>query len=901
MRTFRNLALASVSLMAVASPAFAQTAPADASAADDSKDIVVTGTLIRGTQVVGAQTISVDSSAIVAKAAGSTNELLGLIPQISNTFNGRFEGDPRGIGAGISITKPNLRNLPGSNASSGSTTLVLMDGFRLTPVGVNQASTDVDVIPAAVLVGIDAVTDGGSSLYGADAVAGVLNFRTMRKFEGLKLDGNFGFGSTIKGYHQWDGAVTAGKSWATGNAYISAGYSSRDLILNSQTTWADGLVYNTAGVSRGINTECLSPVGSQIRYFKFGAAETNWTNNPAAPGAGRFPTGTACDTFTSQTYLPKQTRANLFAAVSQEFSDTISLRVTGYWTKRRTELSGYPRGMTTTDQVPVFANAVPPGNTAPVFPAGAAPGTIFTVLGGTGFSFGANSAYVNTPSRLGIETWGITPELTVKLGSDWQVRTMMHFGRSTNFQRFPGVNISLGQGYVNSGQLNPVNVAAASAAVVTDITDFENAQDTKQQMFSARVIADGPIFELPGGSAKLAVGAEYQNNQASSRLNQARVGAIKSLPFANYSRNSQSLFAEISAPVATFMDLSASVRYDHYSDFGSTTNPNLGIVLKPFSWIKFFGHWNTSFNAPTAVDGLGIGTGRFVCGIYTPAAGPTDPLKKWNGTGDCAFLAEGSKAGIKPQTAGSWAAGFEVTPIDRLRIGAEYYGIDFNDVLGTVDPTNQQTYISNQDLYVYNPSATAFSGILGQLTNGAALATQIPNTRIALLIDRRTVNFSKARLEGIDFHVNYDFETSIGRFDVGVNGNRATKSTQTTTGITNDLLPISPRINFSSNLGWSKGGASARVNVNYSGRNNDGSLNNLGQVQSVDPFIVTNLSLGYDFSESNGALKGASLRLNVDNLFGVTPQYIRRGAGNVLSYARWSLGRVIKLGFSYKY
>ena len=711
----------------------------------------------------------------------------------------------------------------------------------------------------------------------------------MRKFEGIKLDGNFGFGSTIKGYHQWDGAVTAGKSWSNGNAFISAGYSSRDLVLNGETSWANGLVYNAAGVPRGINTECISPVGSQIRYFKFGAAESNWTNNPAAPGAGVFPVGTACDTTPAQTYLPKQTRANVFAGLSQEFSDTISLHVTGYWTKRRSELQGYPRGMTTTAQ-------------APVFPVGAPPGTIFTVLGGTGFSFGANPAYVNTRSRLGIETWGITPELTVKLAGDWQVRTSMHFGRSSNFQHFPGVNLALGQSYVNSGALNPLNAAAASAAVVTDVTDWENAQDTKQQMFMARVVADGTLFELPGGDAKLAVGAEFQHNKASSRLNGARVGVLETLPYMNYSRNSKSIFAEVSLPIVEPLELSASVRYDSYSDFGSTTNPNLGFVLKPFSWIKLFGHWNTTFNAPTAVDGLGIGTGRFVCGIYTPTAGPQDPLRRWNGAGDCAFLAEGAKAGIKPQTGNTWAVGFEVTPFHNLKIGGEYYAIDFNNVLGSVDPTNAQTYISNQDLYVYNPSAATFATFLGQLTNGAALSTQIASSRIALLIDRRTTNFSKARFEGIDFHANLALDTGIGHFDIGVNGNRVTKAAQTTTGITNDLKGVNgPPVTIGNTVAWKKAGASARVTVNYSGRFRDGTVDYLGQPFYVDPFVVTNLSLGYDFGELQGALNGLLLRANVDNLFGVKPTNIRRASGNVLSYANWSLGRVFKIGFSYKY
>ncbi|MDG2005274.1 MAG: TonB-dependent receptor plug domain-containing protein, partial [Novosphingobium sp.] len=183
-----GVALSSLAV-ALAMPVSAHAEEAE----DDGKDpIVVTGTLLRGTEVVGAQTITVGSAAITEKAAGSTNELLSLIPQITNTFNGRFEGDPRGVRAGISINRPNLRSLPGFNRATGGVTLVLMNGMRLTPVGVGQSATDVDIIPTAVLAGVDAVTDGGTSLYGADAVAGVLNFRTITEYEGLKVDGNFG-------------------------------------------------------------------------------------------------------------------------------------------------------------------------------------------------------------------------------------------------------------------------------------------------------------------------------------------------------------------------------------------------------------------------------------------------------------------------------------------------------------------------------------------------------------------------------------------------------------------------------------------------------------------------------------------------------------------------------------
>lgn len=882
-----------VCTLAFASTAHAEEAP--------EPEIVVTGTLIRGTEVAGSQTITVDSDAIVAKGATSTNELLGLIPQISNAFNGRFEGDPRGVSAGISITKPNLRNLPSANTSSSATTLVLMDGMRLTPVGVNQAAVDVDIIPTAVLEGVDVVTDGGSSLYGADAVGGVLNFRTKRKFEGIKVDANFGLGTTIKGYHQWDGAITAGKSWSTGNAYVSVSHSERDLIGNGEVKWVDGRVYNAAGVGSYTFTQCASPVGTETRWFRFGPGASQFTNNPLAPGAGTFPVGTACDQRSSETYLPQQKRTNVFASVTQEVADNIDLRVTGYWTKRRTEIIGFPRGFTSAGS-PLTSGAL----VGAAFP-GAAVGSLTVIPGGTGFSFAPNAAYVNTPTRLGFETWGITPELTINLGGEWQLRNTVHLGHSKNYQRFPDVNAVLAQSYINAGQLNPLNVAAASASVVSDITDYENAQDTVQQMFVMRTIADGPLFALPGGDAKLAVGLEYQDNSANSRLVAGRVGVLSSQPYLKAQRNSKSAFAEVSLPLASFVDVAGSIRYDDYSDFGSTTNPSVGLTLKPISWLKIFGHWNKSFNAPTALDDLAIGTGRYVCGIYvaggTAAQRPTDPLgRDTSKQGTCAMVLQGSSPGLEPQTAESWAVGFEASPLSGLRFGGEFYSIDFKNVLGSLDPSNVSTYVTNADLYSYNVSAATFANVLATLTNGAALGAQHPNTDIAIIVDTRTTNLNAAKVEGVDFHINYDVDTSFGHLALGVSGTRTTKNFVTKGGVASDELGHgSARLFASTFLALNHGPLSARATVNYTGKFRDLAINNLGVSETVDPFIVTNINFGYDFGEAGGALDGTSLRLSVDNLFEEKPQTIKRPNGNNQPYNNWTLGRVIKFGISKKF
>lgn len=911
-KTFRlagfrtSVALSALAAVSLSSVAYAADAPADKE--DAKKDeIVVTGTLIRGTTVVGAQTITVDAKAIAAKAASSTNELLTAIPQISNAFNGRIEGDPRGISAGISITKPNLRNLPSNNTSSGSNTLVLVDGMRLTGVGVHEASVDPDIVPAAVIAGIDVVTDGGSSLYGADAVAGVLNFRTMKTFDGIKIDGNYGFGDTISKYKVWDGAITVGKSWSTGGAYISAGHSERDNVTNGDTPWSNGLVYTAAGVGSYNYTQCNSPVGTETRWKHYAPGVNNWTSNPLASGAGVFAVGTACDATSAKSYLPQQKRSNVYVSLSQELGDNLDLRITGYWTKRDTELTDYAQGFTAAGSTLTTGALVGGVYGDP------AVNTIVAIPAGTGFSFGPNAAYVNKNTKLGFETWGVTPEVTAKLSGDWQVRATGHFGRSTSYQSFAGVDTVKAQCYITgctgiaAGQLNPLNVAAASAAVVTDITNYENAQQTKQQMAMVRVIADGSLFALPGGNAKLAVGAEYQDNKADTHLATGTVGLISTIPYLSASRNSKSVFAELSLPVASFLDLNASVRYDSYSDSaGSTTNPNVGFAFKPTDWLKIYGHWNTSFNAPTAIDDLAIATGRYVCGIYTalstdPTKRPTDPLgRDTSKQGSCAFVMQGSSPNLKPQTADSWAVGFEVKPSTGLRMGGEFYAIDFQNVLGSLDPSKTSTYTTNPTLYTYNASAAEFAAFLATLTNGTALATQHVASDIAIIVDTRTTNLNSAKVEGVDFHVNFDTDADFGHVSMGTAGTVITRNKVSKLGVvSNDLGSGSPRFSSTTFVGWNNSTLSAKATVNYSGDYHDNATNNLGLVEAVRPFIVTNLAFGYNFAE--GMLAGSSLRLNIDNLFERTPQTIRRTNTNNATYNNWTLGRVIKLGFSAKF
>ena len=863
--------------------------------------------LIRNTQATGSQTVSVDAKAIEQVASSSTNELLTSIPQVGS-FNTRPEGDPRGLTAVSTIVRPNLRDFPSTNATSGALTLILVDGLRITPVGSNASSPDVDIVPSAVLAGVDIVTDGGSSLYGADAVSGVMNFRTMRKFDGIKFDGTYGFGDRIKGYHTWDGSVTAGHSWSTGNIYVSVSRSQRDAVVGSQVPWWNGVQYTAAGVAKTVSTQCNAPQATVTNWFRYGTAASAFTNNPAAPGAGAAALGTGCDITGSQTYSPGLKRTNVYASITNEFSDSVDFRMTGYWMKRDISLPQYPLGFTSAGSGITSAAQLTAAYSAALL---INPGSLFAVPEGTGFALGPNSNYVNKPQVVGIETWGVSPELTFKLGSNWGLRTSAHYGRSHNFMDVPQINSTAMNTYITGGQIVPGNIAAASAAVIADVTNWANRQETNHEMWMFKAVADGTIFTMPSGDVKMAIGAEYDSNKDGTRISQGQNGSINALPYASATSNVYSVFSEVHVPVASFLDLAGSVRYDHYNTFGGTTNPNIGFTMKPTSWLKLYGHWGTSYNAPTAFDKLGIGLGR--AGVnYSPTVRPNVATgKSDNGQGSYFIVLTGaSPAGLKPQTSNGWALGFDANPFSGLTFGAEFYSIHLKNAIGSVNPANNATYQTNPSAYIYNNELTAnsnalFNQIMGQLANGAAITTQVGSAAaVAILVDTRTSNINDAKVEGLDMHLNFETDTSIGHVSFTNSGVLRTRARITNSGaVTSELGHGGPRFTWSTGLGLrTEGGFSTKVTVNFSGVSHDQN-NSLGGIEEdINPFTITNLAVGYDFKNSDSVLKGLSLRANVDNLFNVSPSMIQRPVGsNGLSYVNWTLGRVFKVGGSFKF
>ncbi len=200
-----------------AAPAEDATLPqetlSDGSAADLGKDIVVTGTSIKGVAPIGSNLVSVGQATIEKTAPINVSQLVNTVPAIT-TSGSLAQGENA-----YSYYSPQIHSLAGS---SSNTTLVIMDGLRLPGGGTQFAQTDPNIIPVSAVERVEVLADGASSVYGSDAVAGVVNFITRRTYDGLEVNARYGFADN---YHNYDINGIWGTKWDTGGVYIAGSYS----------------------------------------------------------------------------------------------------------------------------------------------------------------------------------------------------------------------------------------------------------------------------------------------------------------------------------------------------------------------------------------------------------------------------------------------------------------------------------------------------------------------------------------------------------------------------------------------------------------------------------------------------------------------------------------------------
>lgn len=864
-----------VGFLFIGSPVLAQVSQPPAAAESEAvaqetvpdEEIVVTGTLLRGIAPTGTNVVALSAEDIGQTGAINANQLLARIPQVASAFGqvpALSGNDP-----GNSIVRPNLRNL---GAAGGSTTLVLVDGHRQVDAGILITAPDPDVIPPAVLERVDVVPDGGSSIYGSDAVGGVINFITRQRFDGFQADARYGFG---RDYHTFDTNLTAGTDWGSGSAYISFNYAENGLILGRDRGYA---------TQRAAQTGLCSPGTVQVTV---GGTTTSYALPGRVPG-----TVAQCDNIDESSVLPEVQRISTFGSLVQELGSGIDLSVKAFHTRRETtsssDLNRNGQSGTITAANPFY---VPIGPNDP---------------GTQTVSFGY--ATVATP-RIGnvLDEWGVTPTISADLGASWGLRVLGNVQQSTVTQtqtQFDAVaQANALAATTPSAALNPYDLTATSPSVLNGIAISER-QRGRQNLINGRAIVDGTPFTLLGNEVRLAVGVEFIRQELANSIQGTFVGS------SDVSRDVKSIFGEIALPIFAgqnarggfqALTLSASARYDDYSDFGDTFNPKLGFTWRPMDILTIRGNWGKSFNAPSLADTFGAPDTRAILFPFAPFPDPADPISVGSRP---SLLIAGGNGALQPQKADTWSLGAELTPADGLVLSGTYYNIRLRDQIGIIPIFGGNPYVPAYSAYVIKePTLAQAQALIGDLplVGGESLEAffAAANGRPYVLLDARRQNLGLLHQDGLDFNASYTMPTSFGTVDARVGGtytlNRDLAGAVGQPFIEQLETPGESRFSLLASLGVESGGFSGTATWTH--RAGYDANPNIGTQDRVDGFDTIDLFLGYEV-EGTGLLSDLSFTLTAINLFDQDPPFYNLDPGYINGSTP---GRVVQLGVSKRF
>jgi iron complex outermembrane recepter protein len=283
------------------------------------------------------------------------------------------------------------------------------------------------------------------------------------------------------------------------------------------------------------------------------------------------------------------------------------------------------------------------------------------------------------------------------------------------------------------------------------------------------VKADGTVLTLPGGALKAALGGSYRKENFTV--------AVPWAPTNNkqFERSVSSGFAELYAPIigagnalpgVRQFDISAAVRYDHYSDFGKTTNPKFGIFWSPADELGVRASYGTSFRAPNAQEEIS-NAGNLVAFNY-PFSSP--------GGGTVPVLVVSGSSLLRPEQSTDIAVGIDYKPqwLSGLKLSLNYYDISYRDriVQTPFDPTALLQPNVYGPLITPIPSDAAAAAYLATLISQGFQFTDYTGTGTTGIRDAYTfalTNASRVEQNGFDFGAEYAFQVQENKYSLGLN------------------------------------------------------------------------------------------------------------------------------------
>lgn len=848
--------------MIAAAPALAQTAGSQAAktpiaqddprsgpgAGQDAPDIVVTGSSIRGVPPTGSNLISVSREDIRAIAANTTADLLATVPQL-NSFNSA----PQREGGGVGAFAPGLRALP------ATATLPLMNGHRLVASGVNETAPDFPFLPDLAIERVEVVADGASAIYGSDAVAGVVNFITRKKYNGVDASVRYGFADQ---YHTFTASGLAGRDWGSGSILVAYQYAEND---------------NIVGRDRAYRLADLRPYGGVDTRTTFCPAPNVLTNTTAfsiyyaAPGLAPNTTN-QCDGGAVTDLVPASRLHSGYLTAHQDLSSRITLWGEILYSDRKDTVRAAPPagagasgGVILTPANPFFR--APPGSGA----------TVDFIQFRTDNLYGADHINNVFRQKAGNSSAGLDANLTGSL----KLSVYGTYDWATNDSYLPAVNPAAldaaAAGTTAATALDPFGTGT-SPAVAAAITNYAGDLSIRQRTYLGAAKIDGPLLDLPGGQLKIAVGTEYRRES----FRQEGIYGGSPVPEA-LGRNIKSVYGELfvpifgsdnAAPLMQSLSISVSGRYDDYSDFGSTTNPKIGANWEPIGGLTLRGTYGTSFRAPGLRD-VGATVGAYYYNAAAIAGSTFRDPTRGAAQVNTIFLLGGNR-GLEPEKARTYSFGADLRPraLPNFRAGLTYYNIHYTNVIGTPGGSIAFTDPTFASVVFRNPTAVQISSLLAIAVPVNFVAGALPT--IGNLLDFRQGNFGVRDTSGLDFDISYRHPTKFGSVFAGLAGNHILRfETQLSpTSPKSDQLDLGlPKTALRGTLGAQAGPVTLLGFVNYRAGVTNLYATPTGTA-SYSAGSYTTVDLRFSVRLPNvGALKGTELAAQVNDLFDRTPPF----------------------------
>lgn len=719
--------------------------------ADDTaiEEITVTGSRIKRKDLTAVGPLTILDQQLI-KNTGITNmeTLLQRLPA-SAGFGGN-QTAAYWVSNGWGTPQVNLRGL-GINR-----TLVLLNGRRLVYGGTGaNSSVDLSMIPMAIIKQVEVLKDGASAIYGADAVAGVVNIITDDEFNGFEANAKFGI--TEKG----DGEeylldLTWGASNDRGALVASISYQD-----NKPSPLADRVPCPLASDSETTCNGSTSTAGGRAVYIDDAGdlIRINFNNEPGGKTWEAFDRAIHGYNYNVNFNAVNPIKRLSFSSFGHyDVTDDIRLFGEMMYTNRRSTQPASPNTLKNFD----IAADHPTNPT----------GQDLTV---------ERRRLVELGERIFLQevnTFRIVVGVEGSFGQDWTWDAAMNWGRNTgtdtitnvvNLERFGetlDTDICGTNGIPCGDYLGVGNISQD----VLDYLPFDMTDTGGNEQLSMTANISGPLFDLPAGVVGFAAGLEYREDSGWQQPDSLKVLGIANSnaedPISGTTK-AKEVYAELSiplltdAPFAKALELNLALRYSDYDAFKADTNYKVGVNWQILDSFKIRGTYATAFRVPNVPELFG--------GISEGNLTTTDPCSGWDSLdansniykncqaagvpagyiqlGNTILTERGGNPDLDPEDARSLTIGAVWQPefADGLSLTVDYFDIKITNAI-----TEPSGSVKLSQCYESDNLSHDFCRPVHHQRNSV--------TGVVDYLSAQKTNAGSERMKGVDVGIVYNFE-----------------------------------------------------------------------------------------------------------------------------------------------